>query len=802
MIKNILTALLLSIVSLSCFSQGVGTWKAYSNFAPNYIQKVIDTKDLVYYLVSGCVFTYDKKTGETIGYNSGNGLSDINVIDMFRNYDRDYVMLFYNSGNIDLLYDNGDVVNMGDILAATSVSDKSLNDVAFSGNDAYVATGFGIVRFDTSRHIVVESGIYNHNISTIAVAGNRLVICANEKLYYSPLEEKHNSFDSFTCLGEVGKLKQMEALSEVNVLYTSDSDVEGIYTMDFDSNTLKKNYIYLYFNPKISRHGNELCIGNYSEYVLVDSLANCRRFTLPGSVKKKGYEGVIAYNSTETDGSLWFVNGDGLGHYDAVSGDITQNPVKPMGTFLNLGAWKMIAGSNPGEIYVSNCAESHVVAVYSKDDMMSLNRLENGFVTDITPGPDDVEIVNPNSNGKLCPAFSMVEDKEEPGVLYVGTWYEGIYKMRDGKQIDKYDWRNMPLNQTYNCTGLSLDIDSDNNLWVYAYDYNENIFIGVLPASKRKQNTVSKDDWVKIKTDDIGVFFTRDSKLKVLKHPKNRNLIVVTESDMPHKFLIYNTNGTVDTTADDTYHVYSSFTDQDNKPFGPLSMACVEEDLDGSLWIGTEDGVIAIHNPASMLAGNGIIDRVKVPRNDGTVYADYLLTNRIVSAITVDGANRKWFGTTSSGLYLVSADGKEIISNFTSENSGLPVNEITSVLCNPENNSVYVGTRYGLYEYISDAAPASDDYSDIYAYPNPVRPDYGGPITITGLMDDSLVKIADIAGNVFYQAKSTGGMAVWDGCDASGRRVKTGVYLVFVSSGGGDNGGSSKGAVTKIMIIN
>ncbi len=233
--------------------------------------------------------------------------------------------------------------------------------------------------------------------------------------------------------------------------------------------------------------------------------------------------------------------------------------------------------------------------------------------------------------------------------------------------------------------------------------------------------------------------------------------------------------------------------------FGPSRIASFAEDRDGKLWVGTADGVIVINDPVAMLNPSATIERVKVPRNDGTVYADYLLDSQLVTSIAVDNANRKWMGTSTSGLYLVSADGKEIIENFNTDNSYLPTNEILSVVCDPKSNIVYVGTRYGLAEYSSDASPAAGDYSEVYAYPNPVRPDYGGWITVKGLMDDSLVKIADAAGNVFFQGRSEGGMITWDGCNAAGQRVKTGVYYVFASQGG-DSG--SSGAVTKIMVIN
>lgn len=133
-----------------------------------------------------------------------------------------------------------------------------------------------------------------------------------------------------------------------------------------------------------------------------------------------------------------------------------------------------------------------------------------------------------------------------------------------------------------------------------------------------------------------------------------------------------------------------------------------------------------------------------VARNDGTGLGDYLLETNIVYDIAIDAANRKWYAT-NSGAYLVSADGTEIIAHYDTDNSPLPSNTIASVECDPTGNRVYFGTDNGLACYDSDAGPAAEDYSEVYAYPNPVRPDYTGWITIAGLMDNSLVKIADSA---------------------------------------------------------
>ena len=229
-------------------------------------------------------------------------------------------------------------------------------------------------------------------------------------------------------------------------------------------------------------------------------------------------------------------------------------------------------------------------------------------------------------------------------------------------------------------------------------------------------------------------------------------------------------------------------------------MVTLQEDKTGKVWIGTDNGIIEITNPGQFVqnAANATVNRIKVPRNDGTNQADYLLSSVRVNDIAVDDMNRKWIATSTSGVYLVSEDGREILANYTTSNSSIPSNVIYSVECDPTSNYIYFGTDAGLVRYSSTGAPAAADYDNVYAYPNPVRPDYTGWITVTGLMENSLVKIADAAGNVFYQGMSEGGMFTWDGCNANGDRVKTGVYFVYASQ----NENGTSGVVTKIMVIN
>ena len=158
--------------------------------------------------------------------------------------------------------------------------------------------------------------------------------------------------------------------------------------------------------------------------------------------------------------------------------------------------------------------------------------------------------------------------------------------------------------------------------------------------------------------------------------------------------------------------------------------------------------------------------------------------------------NRKWIGTATSGLYLMSADGIETIEHFTVDNSPLLSDEVLSLAVHPQTGEVFIGTALGLMSYQSDATEPEENFSNAYAYPNPVRPDYQGIITITGLMDETVVYIIDSGANLVCKTRSNGGTAIWDGRNASGHRVAPGVYSVLCNTADGENH-----CVTKILII-
>lgn len=246
---------------------------------------------------------------------------------------------------------------------------------------------------------------------------------------------------------------------------------------------------------------------------------------------------------------------------------------------------------------------------------------------------------------------------------------------------------------------------------------------------------------------------------------------------------------------------YTRFVNEDNAEVNAGGgVRCVVEDKNHNIWAGLNGGPVFLQSSDLGTNPNDVVfQQYKVPRNDGSNLADYLLTNIDITCMAVDGGNRKWFGTGGNGVYLISADLNTQEQHFLSSNSGLVSDNIESLAIDPKTGEVFIGTDKGLCSYLSDATEPVQEMTKetTYAYPNPVRPDYRGTITVVGLSYNASVKIVTAAGTLVAEGTSQGGTFTWDGNDLDGKRVASGIYMVEAATEDG-----SKGVVCKIAVIN
>lgn len=388
---------------------------------------------------------------------------------------------------------------------------------------------------------------------------------------------------------------------------------------------------------------------------------------------------------------------------------------------------------------------------------------------------------------------SLAVDPADPEHIFASNIHCGLIEFRNGEYVANYTFDNSPMHSAISTSDgsdnpnyIRVDgavFDNEGNLYMLNSS-SRNVFIEY--SAEGEWITHNKEELLRTDGSGYGLEGLRGSIID------SRGLIwMVNNNYLRPAFFCYQPS--TDAIAD-----FVPQYNQNGSSFNITSITCIAEDVDGGMWIGTNIGPIKLEN-SQITSESPIYTQIIVPRNDGTNYGDYLLSGINITAISIDGAGRKWFGTNGNGVYLISEDNMEQIQHFTSENSPLLSDNIESIAINGTTGEVFFGTERGLCSYMSDATEPSTEMTkdNVYAYPNPVRPDYTGPITIVGLTYDADVKITTSNGVLVNQGRSTGGTYQWDGCDLEGRRVASGVYMVQTATSSGE-----KGTVCKIGIVN
>ncbi len=771
--KGLVSIMLLLAVAISASAAG-GQWRIHPKFVSSEAQQMVEMGERVYYLVSHNLYCYDMSTLENEAWNKQNYLSDVNITGMFHNPDKDYIVLTYDNGNLDVIEADGHVRNLSEIKNSTVLGGKNVNDVTFAGDVFYAATDFGYVVYNDNKWEVKESRIYTQksaetgaqvNVKMLSVArvGDYIVL-ANDTMVYSGLaSQRHEALSSYTT----SKLS-MGTNMHLCPLEGNDFFVLGsrLYRGTVSSTGVK-------VTTEVKAKGEN--IQKTADGYMVNFMSQGYYYTFDkngGNPQK--VEGGNELYCEAGDGSLWSVAEEGLHNSKA-----PESYYKPISISISNPFW-LTYNEASQKMYVTNTGTLGRMLDEQYDPTV-VNVYDGTRWTDVTPSP----ILN--KSGTYWITFSP-EDAEE---YYLGSWWNGVYKVKGTDVAQTYNWENSPMIHAldgYYCHAVTT-LDRQGNLWV-AQTGNGTTPVMVLPSAKRRLESVATKDWIDPKLNGVLC-----SKFARILATKQNNYIVYTNGNFG-AVMVWDYNG--DPSGTIAKASYPNFLDQDNKTYEWSFIFDFAEDQNGLIWMGSSNGIISF-DPKQAFNSNFRINRIKVPRNDGTDLADYLLDGMQVNCIAVDASNCKWIGTNNHGVFYVNPDGSQIIRQFTTENSQLLSNKIYDICCNEASNSVFITTGNGLIEYFSDSSnPIEGDMSNVIAYPNPVRPDYGGNITITGLKDNCLVKIADSAGNVVTQMRSVGGTAVWDARTPSGDRVKSGVYFVLASTSGT---GSSLSAVSKILIM-
>lgn len=794
-LRNILATLTLIAAVLQVAAQN-DSWRLHTGYsAPVADMAFIGHR--LFVLSGGGLFSRDFATDETVTHTSLNGLNG-DIVECMAPCGNGLVVA-YGDGNIDVLTSEGTVRRNIPWIKTSSVESKHINSLWTSGDTCFVAGDFGYCEINLADGEVIRSSTGTQTISRAVPCDSAVVLATSDAVTIIPRYGHIGSVANYSRI-PVGETISGMGLTRTGIIFVMGQS-GTVYRLNIDRSNVAAiepvKKVWGRCNIVRSSDGTVLIKGDNQLYNLAGDATPQWCVTLPDAIKG---------SALAVDGTMQRVasaDAEGIGLWNLSTAPATMLSAKARPEEMSVRDAAFLTPSRDGaRLYVSNLGQSAFRTARTQDDegmttVSAVSVLEDGQWRDVS-----VDTMRAFSSlmryyqdmygePRFLSPTRIVEDPDDPDIYYAGTGNDGVYRI-SGRQVDgHYDDTNSPMPSAWGVRVYEVNIDDVGNLWcVAASDGTSNSGPAVLPADKRRlhPSAVTPTDWLMPARDWK---ITKDARLLF-----SRNTPMVYGIDI-YSVMLYDRGSDASGFDDDTHAVYDRLTDTDGNIFAPEMRTSLMEDRQGRLWIGTTDGVVVVDNPAQSLSEGLRVRRVKVPRNDGTNQADYLLQGQTVTGMSQDNAGHVWLATADAGVYVVTADGDEILQRYTKENSPLPTNRVSDVYADPSSRSVWMATSYGVVEYTAGAAPSADDLGSVAVYPNPVTPDYGGEVTVTGLMDGSLVKIMNASGTVMAQRRAEGGSVQWDATTA-GRRVPSGVYYVMVVAPEGSNAT----AVAKIMVIN
>jgi len=739
----------------------VGRWRNY--MAYYNATMVVETPNLVFGLYDGSLLSYSPDDGEIRTYSNQNGLHDTNIQLIAYHPGEKALILVYTNANIDIFLGENDVYNLPFCKTNNSM-DKTIYNLEIIGDYAYISAAFGIVVVDVKRKEIKEIYDLGVPVKSVCLKGDYLYAATTagikKALITSNLLDRENwKIIDDELIGNFTEAKKLLIFNGQLIIYSWDlafyinpdktnkrieiNGITGIKLLNNQLVILTDKNIYFYSDLT---HYTTVPLSAYS----IDCINSKNQYWLASG--DSGLTGIIkAPDSSD---------------YNVTTSEIKVNsPKRNLNFYMTFQANKLLVVGGGKDGNRQNLPGT--LMVY--EDGKWFNFDENAIA---------------DSTGLQCLDFvSVTVDPLDPNHYFVGSWGEGLYEFKDNKFVKLYSLDNSSLQTAIegNIHYVRVDgmvFDNDNNL----YMGNGSVMNGLSIFMDQKTwksfyyppSSINSPDRIVISRDNLKWFnFFRPGKAGIM---------------------VLDDNGTVGDPSDDKYVYSGNFTDQLGTDIKATVYLAMAEDQNGIIWVGTDNGLIYFTSMDQV--EQGVCNRIVSTDQYGAGF--YPLEGVRVRSIAVDGGNRKWVATAGSGVYVVDqSDGSETkVDNFTMDNSPLLSDNVNSIAINNQTGEVFIGTDKGLCSYQSEAIEGKTDYSNVYAYPNPVRPSRSSQVVITGLMQNSTVKITDLTGNLIKEGISMGGQYVWNCADRSGAIVKAGIYLVFAATSDG-----TQGVVTKIMVI-
>ncbi|MFM1884472.1 MAG: hypothetical protein RL168_656 [Bacteroidota bacterium] len=742
-------SLLLFVVfaPLNAGAQGipVGTWRAHFPLRATHSIAALDAEILV--ASEYGLLRYDPVEKVMTAATAVDGISDVGLTCIAASPDGQTAIIGYEDGGLDLWTAN-DTRRISDIPSSGAYPGKSrISSVVFaSKNRAFAATGFGVVEINLTYGVIQGTYLLRSDGGTTAcydlsMEGDSLFVAAESGLWsvhvedplYLPASWVQNGYWADIALGHIAVLPSAHMVHprmDESVWMKTNGAWTPVALDTAESPVVRRLR---------ASQGHFLVVRSYGVTTVSASGA-------VGNTLSAGYgnnEGFAPYDAYEdASGTLWTANkGRGLTFFDNPSyaqHRSVQDPLSAQSFALK--------GSPEGLHVLTGAVDATWTATYTNEGIM---HFDGSRWTALQEG----------ALGGAKDILDVCYDPSDPEHWFAASWGKGILEFQNDQLVATWNHTNSTL-QTAAGSGPNdvrtggLCWGQDGALWVsnalsglplHRYDPSTAQWQGFSAGSFNGESVKN------LLQDEDGVFWLQSR----------------TEG-----WMAIQVNGSSTLTRRLTKGVGSG-----NLPSSTVAAALF--DADNELWLGTSDGLVVCFSPYNAFNGKSIDAQALLVAENGI--NQKVLSGQNILSMAVDGANRKWIGTSDAGVFLLSADGLETIYHFTKENSPLLSNRVQALYIDPASGEVFMGTNRGLLSYRGTATQPSDRLAQVEVFPNPLEPQDYGPMSVRGLVPNSYVKVTNTNGRLLYEGYATGGQFTWDTYTMDGTRAPSGIYLFWIT---------------------
>jgi hypothetical protein len=734
-------------------------WESYYSYTNSSIGTL--SNQTIVSVAENSLFLFDSSQGTSETISTVEGLSG-DTISALATYG-DYILVGHENGLLAQVNINTkNIIFESGITRSNTISaeKKQINHIHLADNTAYVATGFGIVEVNPETlefgdTCYFGSTIDRIHVNQVFVFENAMHAATEQGLF--KISQTHPNKLEFLFWDKLATGNWASIWAQDNSLYAAKDEGNSLSFFQL-GNTVEKKATFQGVLKHIAPHEKGVLI-TVSNRIYDTDKSFVRTQTIGDleGVKPNTYNFALSHNDqkwigTSREGLIRYTNDNNI---DLIS------PQGPLSNSIfdieNVQQELWIAHGVYNLFYTPSLAEKH-----------GISRLVESQWKNIT-------------NNQLFNADPFVRVAAHPteiGTFYACSYHRGIVYFEENNPVGLWNETNSGL-ESLSFVGpdyVSIRVrdalvDDSGNLWSLT---------GYVQQGLKKRTPLGQ--WTAYDLSDVILDYKQEAGYSTFEFYNkkilffgsvNSGLIGVDISQSPPQMRRI-MGGDMGLPSDD--------------------IRSIRLDKDNRLWVGTKEGLVILYAPNRFFEDDTQLRAVVI--SDGGNLRE-LLSGQFISDIEVDGNNQKWISTTSSGVFLISKDGSQILQHFTKENSPLPTSSVKTIGIDDVSGKVYFGTLKGMVSFQGDAYAESESLSDASVFPNPVRPNFFGNVVVRGLQQKTRVKITDIAGNLVYDTTSEGGSISWNLRSFSGARVRSGVYLIFITSKDGLDS-----AVKKLMVIN